>query len=170
MAAIRAEKSRAGFFRRRIILPLLELLRQGITPEKIALCIGVGIALGVFPVVGATTLLCTLAAVLLRLNLPAIQLVNYLIYPLQLVLLLPFMHLGERLFGGGTVRFSLQQILAMIRSDLGQALVILWGATLRAILVWLCISPFAVLILYLVLTPLIRKIPLPRTPADSTAA
>jgi len=121
-------------------------------------------------VVGATTLLCTLAAVLLRLNLPAIQLVNYLIYPLQLVLLLPFMHLGERLFGGGTVRFSLQQILAMIRSDLGQALVILWGATLRAILVWLCISPFAVLILYLVLTPLIRKIPLPRTPADSTAA
>ena len=76
-----------GFFYRRLILPILNLLRQGITPEKIALSIAFGIALGVFPVIGATTLLCAAAAIVLRLNLPAIQLVNYFVYPLQIALL-----------------------------------------------------------------------------------
>jgi hypothetical protein len=38
--------------------------------------------LGVFPAPGCPTLLCALAALVLRLNPPAIQLVNYFVYPL----------------------------------------------------------------------------------------
>jgi hypothetical protein len=39
------------------------------------------------------------AAVVLRLNFPALQLVNYLVYPLQILLLWPFARLGKWLFG-----------------------------------------------------------------------
>ena len=53
---------RAGFLRRRIVIPILDLLRQGITPEKIALSIALGITLGVTPVLGSTSILCFLAA------------------------------------------------------------------------------------------------------------
>lgn len=67
---------------RRVLDPILALLRQGVTPEKIAISIVLGVILGVFPVLGATTLLCAGAAILFRLNLPAIQLVNYVMYPL----------------------------------------------------------------------------------------
>jgi uncharacterized protein (DUF2062 family) len=59
-----------------LIRPLIDLLRQGISPKKLALTIALGFWLGVTPVLGSTTILCTLAAVALRLNLPAIQLVN----------------------------------------------------------------------------------------------
>jgi uncharacterized protein (DUF2062 family) len=51
-----------GFFSRRLVRPLLNLLRQGVTPEKIALSVALGVMLGVFPVLGATTALCALAA------------------------------------------------------------------------------------------------------------
>ena len=48
------------------------MLKEGMSLRKISLCIAVGIVLGIFPVLGTTTLLCTVAALPLRLNLPAI--------------------------------------------------------------------------------------------------
>ena len=68
-----------GFFDRRVVGPSMALLTQGITPEKIALSLAFGIVLGIFPVPGSTTMLCAAAAVVFRLNLPAIQLVNYVV-------------------------------------------------------------------------------------------
>src|SRR3981081_2804173 len=44
-----------GFFYRRLVRPLLDLLRQGATPEKLALSVALGAMLGVFPMLGATT-------------------------------------------------------------------------------------------------------------------
>jgi uncharacterized protein (DUF2062 family) len=44
-----------GFFYRHLVRPILDLLRQGVTPEKIALSLALGMALGVFPVLGSTT-------------------------------------------------------------------------------------------------------------------
>ncbi len=154
-----------GIFRRKVILPVLELLRQGITPEKIALSIAIGAALGVFPVVGTTTILCTLAAILLKLNLPAIQLVNYLVYPLQLALLLPFLRLGEFAFGGRAMPFLPEEMMAQIRSDPRNAAAVVGGAMMHAILAWLLIGPLAVLLIYLVLAPVLRRVRLPHSSA-----
>jgi uncharacterized protein (TIGR03437 family) len=79
---------------RKIVLPIIDLLRQGITPEKVALSIALGVTLGIFPVLGSTTILCAAAAVVLRLNLPAIQAVNYLIYPIGDTLIIWMTGLG----------------------------------------------------------------------------
>jgi hypothetical protein len=51
-----------GFFHRRVVAPIVALLTQGITPEKIALSLAFGIVLGIFPVLGSTTVLCAVAA------------------------------------------------------------------------------------------------------------
>jgi uncharacterized protein (DUF2062 family) len=107
-----------GFLQRRLVRPVIELLRQGVTPEKIALSIVCGITLGVFPVLGSTTLLCAVAALAFRLNLPAIQLVNYFVYPLQIALLIPLFRLGEKLFGARHLPLSVQQIYAMIHASM----------------------------------------------------
>jgi uncharacterized protein (DUF2062 family) len=147
-----------GFFYRRVIEPILNLLRQGITPEKVALSIVFGITLGVFPVIGATTLLCALAAVAFRLNLPAIQLVNYFVYPLQIALLLPFIRFGEVLFRvREPLPFSITQILQMITTDMGNAISTLWTSTMHAIVAWCLVGPPAVLLLYVILAPLLRR-------------
>src|SRR3989442_1343732 len=78
-------------WKRKAAKPLLDLWEQGVTPEAMALSIALGFALGVVPAPGCATLFCSLAALALRLNLPAIQCVNYLVYPLQITLLAPFL-------------------------------------------------------------------------------
>ena len=143
---------------RKIFLPIIELLRQGITPEKIALSIALGVALGIFPVLGSTTILCAAAAVVLRLNLPAIQLVNYLIYPLQLVLFLPFLQAGSRITGAGPVTVSLKQVFGLIESDPWKLIKMLWGASLGAMAIWIVLSPVIVAAVYFTLTPALRRL------------
>lgn len=164
-----------GFFYRRVIEPIVNLLRQGITPEKIALSIAFGIALGVFPVIGATTILCALAAIAFRLNLPAIQLVNYFVYPVQIALLLPFIRMGELLFRvRDPIPFSILQILEMIRANVGNAISTLWTSTMHAIVAWVLVGPPAVLLLYWVLAPLMRRLAhlyaISRAPKSSAGA
>jgi uncharacterized protein (DUF2062 family) len=137
---------------------LIAFLKMGITPERLALCIGLGIALGLAPALGTTTLLCALAAFLFRLNLPAIQLVNYFVYPLQLALLIPFIRAGEWLFGVESLNLNLELIKRMMKADLWKTVILLWSATMRAVIVWLLIAPVIVALVYFVMTPLLKKL------------
>lgn len=148
------------FFYRKFVLPIIDLLRQGITPEKIALSLAFGIGLGVFPVLGSTTILCALAAILFRLNLPAIQLVNYFVYPLQLALLIPFMRFGEVLFRSPHVSLSLTIIFASIKRSAWQATKTYWTSGWHAMLAWCLVGPVAIWIIYLALVPTLRKLAL----------
>jgi uncharacterized protein (DUF2062 family) len=150
--------AQGGFFQRRLVRPVIELLRQGVTPEKIALSLVFGITLGVFPVLGSTTLLCAIAALAFRLNLPAIQIVNYFVYLLQIALLIPFFRLGEKLFGAQHLPLSVPQIYAMIHTSMTGAIRALWTTTWHAIVVWSLLAPVAAIILYFILTPVLRRV------------
>jgi uncharacterized protein (DUF2062 family) len=146
---------------------LIAFLKMGITPERLALCIGLGIAIGLVPALGTTTLLCALAAFLFRLNLPAIQLVNYFVYPLQLALLIPFIRAGEWLFGVEPLNLSLELIQRMMKANLWETVIGLWSATMRAVIVWLLIAPVVVALVYLVMTPILKKLKPERLTAAS---
>ena len=147
-----------GFFHRRLARPILDLLRQGVSPEKIALSLTLGVALGVFPVLGSTTALCALAALVLRLNLPAIQIVNYFVYPLQLGLLIPFFRLGERLFRAPHLPLSVSQIYAMMHANMWSAIRSLWTTTWHAIIVWCLAAPVFAGMAYGILAPALRRV------------
>ena len=142
----------------RWLKPFIQLLRQGVSPEKIALTIALGIILGVTPVLGSTMLLCTLAAIVLRLNLPAVQLVNGVVYPLQFILLVPFYRLGAWLFRADASAISLGGVTALIREGVGHAIRTLWVVTMHALLAWLVLGMVALAILYAVLVPLVRQL------------
>jgi hypothetical protein len=68
----------------------------------VALLLALGLVLGTFPIYGCPTILCALAALSLRLNVPALQVVNRLTTPLQLALLVPFARVGAHLVGAST--------------------------------------------------------------------
>jgi uncharacterized protein (DUF2062 family) len=138
--------------------PIIALLKQGVTPEKLALSLALGAALGVFPALGWTTTLCAIAALALRLNLPAIQIVNYLMYPLQIALLIPFFRLGERLFRAPHLPISVSQIYAMIHASLWNSVKLLWTTTWHAIVVWGMSAPVLVALIYVILKPLLRRL------------
>jgi uncharacterized protein (DUF2062 family) len=147
-----------GFFHRKLVRPILDLLRQGVTPEKIALSLALGAALGVFPALGWTTALCAIAAIVLRLNLPAIQIVNYLMYPAQIVLLVPFFRLGEKLFRAPHLAVSAPQIYGMIHASAWNAIKLLWTTTWHAMVAWGLIAPVFVGLMYVILTPVLRRV------------
>ena len=146
-----------GSFYRRIARPVVELLRQGVTPEKLALSLALGVALGVFPVLGTTTALCALAALILRLNLPAIQTVNYFVYPLQIALLIPFFRLGERLFRAPHLPLSAAQISGMIHASFWSATRFLWTTAWHGAVAWCLIAPALTALLYVILVPILRR-------------
>ena len=108
-----------------------------LSPETIALVITLGLVLGVFPVFGLPTILCALAAVILRLNLPAIQLINQLSSPVQLALLIPLSRFGA--------------LILRDRSSLNLA-----AATRNAILGWVCVCIPLGMILYVLLLFVLR--------------
>lgn len=153
---------RPGFLRRRIVDPIVKLLRQGISAEKVGLGLACGIVIGIFPVVGVTTIICTVVAIIFRLNLPAIQLVNYLVYPLQFALLIPFFHFGDWLFGLEPLPYSAQELVALFKSDFWGTVNRLWDTTLRAIAAWSIVCLPAVALLYYTLTPLLRRLKISR--------
>jgi uncharacterized protein (DUF2062 family) len=144
-----------SFFRRRVVGPILELLRQGVTPEKIALSLAFGLGLGIIPILGVSTILCTAAAVVWRLNLPAIQLVNYLASPLQLLLIIPFVRLGEHLLGSPPQPLTLEAGFALLSSGVVHAIVVLWDAIVHAAIAWIVIGPALIYGLYRAFKPLL---------------
>ena len=145
-----------GFFKRRLIRPILDLLRQGVTPEKMALSIALGAALGVIPVLGWSTTLCAIAAIVLRLNLPAIQIVNYFVYPAQIALLVPFFRWGEKLFRAPHFPISVPQIYGLFHAGAWIATKLLWTTIWHAIVVWGMLAPFFVGLVFVILLPLLR--------------
>jgi uncharacterized protein (DUF2062 family) len=142
---------------RKLIQPFVELLKQGMSPEKIALTIALGISLGVIPVIGSTTMLCTLAAVTLRLNLPAIMLVNGLVYPMQITLIVPFLRAGAWLFHVEGPKLTVVQIFNLIRANMWHATVVLWVSTMHALVAWLIAASIVSSVAYLLILLLLRR-------------
>jgi uncharacterized protein (DUF2062 family) len=147
-----------NFLQRRVVKPLVKLLRQGITPEKLALSLALSAALAVIPAFGWSVWLCGLAGLALGLNLPAMQAVNYFLYPAQVALLLPFFRLGEKLFSAPHLPLSVSQIFSMARANLWGAAKLLWSTTWHAVVVWALLAPFAVGLIYLALLPIFRRV------------
>lgn len=157
--AVNEPPARRSAWRRRLVAPLLAQLRQGITPEQIALTLALAATLGVFPILGATTVLCALAAAWLRLNQPLMQLANYVVYPLQLALLLPFCRAGEALFGQPHLPvLDVHDLLARFEADPRRFLVDYGMTALYGVVVWTLLAPFAAALLYFMLRPLLLRL------------
>ena len=144
----------AGFKQKikvKLLDPILGFLKQGMTPNKLALSISLGFCFGLFPVVGITTLLCLGISLLLRLNVAAMQLINYLVYPIQLIVLIPLIHLGSFMTGVNPIPYSIEEVIEIVSNDFSQAFELLGFATLIGIFAWsIIIVPISVAI-YIVL-------------------
>jgi len=146
------------FFNSKYIIPIKKLLMQGTSPKMIAIGISGALVIGLFPVLGSTTLLCTLFALTFRLNLPLVQLVNFSVYPLQLLLIIPLMKLGEIIFGIEKLNYGFNEIVNMVSNNTLNAIAVLWNVTMQAIAAWLLLAPIAALGIYFILNYLLRRV------------
>lgn len=158
------------FFRRRVVSPLLQLLRQGVTPEKLALSVALGAIVAVIPVLGVSTVMCALLALRLRLNMAAIQLVNYLLTPAQLLLIIPFLRFGEQLTGAPRFPVTLESGLGLLSRGVLAAVRVLWDAIVHATFGWLVLAPLAAATLYFIFRILFRRLAPSAGPAIPSTA
>ena len=142
-----------NWLRRRIVDPLLALLRQGVSPDRLALCVAIGVVVGNIPILGVSTILCGVIALAFRLNLPAIQIVQAAMAPTQVLLIIPFVRLGEWILHVPPQPVSIKEGLALLAQGVGYAVVALWDAILHAGLAWILVAPMAVFLFYKLLAP-----------------
>ena len=136
---------------------LLEQLRQGVSPEALCLTLVLGLAIGTVPILGSTTILCAGVAILLRLNQPLIQAINFFVYPLQLLLYVPLLMMGARLLDPTLATLTLSEIYEMLRANLWQAIMKLFWANLGGVLIWGAVAVPTGVLLYVVLLRIVRK-------------
>jgi len=158
-------------WQRRVVDVVLAQLRQGITPEKIALTVAMGLTLGLFPILGSTTLLCFLAGLVLKLNQPIIQLVNYVVYPLQVAGIYFFIRIGEWLTRTPPLQFSIAGLIQQFRAAPLPFFQQFGMTALRGVLAWTLMAPFAAAAIYFILLPVLRRLARPRgAGADANVA
>ena len=158
MPAHSATPKRHNWAYRRIALPVLALLRMGASPKKLAWSIAVGLLIGINPVLGSTTVFCLAASTIFRLNLAASQLANHIVYPLELILVIPFIHLSSRIFGTAPIPLSASELLRAAREHPLELTRQLWRWEWHAFLLWIAIATVAIPVIALALTPILRKL------------
>ena len=90
-------------------------IRSG-SPKQTALSITLGFSIGLFPVIGLTTILCVLAGMLFRTNHLITVAVNFMVAPLQILLIYPFMRTGQLLFFTESLRppLSFEELFLLV--------------------------------------------------------
>ncbi|HPS58383.1 MAG TPA: DUF2062 domain-containing protein [Spirochaetota bacterium] len=145
------------FLEKKIVTPLLDLLQQGITPEKLALSVALGFIIGIIPLIGVSTAICALIAIMFDLNIVATQIVNYIAYPLQLVFYIPFIKAGENILGNSASGLTIYGIKNLFNEGFISAVKVLWYANLQGILVWVMITVPVTLAVYYLFRFVFRK-------------
>ena len=135
-----------------------DLLRQGLTPRELALSVAAGCAVGLFPILGTTTILSALVAVRFRLSLPVMQLMTQLVFSLQLALFIPFMRLGEWIYGAEALRLSPNDIQQLLLHSPLHGVTSLADLLAHAVTGWALVVPPTVYAVYRILTPAFSKL------------
>jgi len=159
-----------ALLRRRIVTPVVEQLKQGITPSRLALSLAFGVVLSSMPFLGFTGAICALVAFALRLNQPAILAANYAATPLQVALFVPFFRAGSWLFGVEATSLSFEGLRTELNAGFLPTMSKYGGANLRAMAVFVCVAPFALGLLYLLFLQVLSRLPLPRPPSATDGA
>ncbi len=131
---------------------------MGASPRKLAWSIALGLVVGINPLLGSTTLLCLGAAAALRLNLAASQLANHLMYPVELLLLVPFLQLGAWVFRTGPMPLSPKMLAAEARTHPVDLIRSLWIFEWHALVLWASLAVVLMPLIAVSLTPLLRKL------------
>ena len=91
---------------------------------------------------------------------------NYLLMPVQLLLIIPQLRFGEWLLRAPRFPITLESGLALLSHGVINAVTLLWTAIVHATIGWLVLAPLAAFALFRILEPVFRHM----TPAIAEGA
>ena len=157
----------SAWLRRKVRDPLVAELRQGATPESVSAAVVVSFAIAVNPIIGTTTLGCLLAGRVFRLNHVVMQVVNHAAFPLQLLLIVPYVRIGETIVGARHFSLKPSAIIDEFNRSIPDFLEKFWLTGLHGLIGWALTVPLACWLLHLILRRTFRRL-LPKSTAPCT--
>uniref|UniRef100_A0A1D1ZAT2 Glutamyl-tRNA reductase n=1 Tax=Anthurium amnicola TaxID=1678845 RepID=A0A1D1ZAT2_9ARAE len=141
-----------SWLNKKIVDPLMQILKRGAEPKQLAFSAALGLTLGVFPICGVTVLLCGMAIALLRnhCHTPSVMLANFVATPLELSLVIPFLRLGEIISGGPHFPLTSDALRRVVTFQASQEMLL---GVFHALLGWFIASPFILAALYVLFLP-----------------
>jgi len=140
------------------------LFKQGLTPIQLTQSILVSALISIVPILGVTTILLTVLSLKRKLNLPIMIAISYLAWPLQILMIIPFINIGEFIFSIPQSNHSVEEIITSFQESFFGTLSQLSFELLCGFGGWLLTAvPFFTLV-YLVSNFLISKFSPSKTP------
>ena len=147
---------------RRLLAIIRLLLKQVLAQEKVALAIAIGTIIGIFPIIGTTTLLSVLLASWLRLNQPLVLTLNYAMTPIEILLIIPFIRIGEFLLGTPPFPHSVEEFRMILDQGSLGTIEAFGTAMISAFIGWFVFAPIIALSTYASSIFLVKRINLRR--------
>ncbi|KAK2658808.1 hypothetical protein Ddye_005341 [Dipteronia dyeriana] len=143
------------WFNKKVIDPVLEILKRGTEPKELAFSTALGFTLGLFPICGVPVFLCGMAIAVLKSNCHAasMMLANFVSTPVELSLVVPFLRFGETITGGSHFPLTSDALKKVLTGQASQEILISIG---HALLGWLVAVPFIFAALYILLLPVFK--------------
>lgn len=93
------------------------LFKQGLTPIQLTQSILVSALISIIPILGVSTFLLTVLSIKRKLNLPIMIAISYILWPIQLLMIIPFINIGEFIFSIPQSNHSAQEIIASFQES-----------------------------------------------------
>ena len=148
-----------GFWRRRLVDPLLGQLTRGVTPDRLAATLAVGSVCSLFPFLGTTSALNLGVGLWLRMNQPVLQGLNQLLGPVQVAMILVYVRIGEWIWRAPEAdRFSIGEMIRAFGELSWSGFLQRFGrAGWHAFTAWTLTAPLLLAAIYLPLRPIFRR-------------
>ena len=96
---------------------IIALFKQGLTPIELTQSIIVSGLISTIPILGVSTFLLTALSLKRKLNLPIMIAQSYIMWPIQVIMIIPFINIGEFIFSVPKTNHSAQQIIASFQNS-----------------------------------------------------
>ena len=96
---------------------IIALFKQGLTPIELTQSIIVSGLISTIPILGVSTFLLTALSLKRKLNLPIMIAQSYLMWPIQVIMIIPFINIGEFIFSVPKTNHSAQEIIASFQNS-----------------------------------------------------
>ena len=142
----------------------IALFKQGLTPIELTQSILFAALFSIIPIFGVTTILLTAFSLKRKLNLPIMIAISYLAWPLQILMIIPFINIGEYFFSVPQSHHSVEEIIASFQESFFGTLSQLSFELLCGFGGWLLTAVPFFTVIYLVSNFLISKFSPSKTP------
>jgi uncharacterized protein (DUF2062 family) len=164
-------KSPALIWRTKFRDPLLALLKQGMSAEKLAETVAAGFVCSMFPILGTTSLLNLAVGIRMKLNHPLMQAMNQVLGPVHVAMIIAYVRIGEWIWRMHDDPFTIRDVIETFKNASWSEFFGQFGwATVHAITAWAVTAPIYFVIIFLPFRHVFRIIAARRRAAAAAKA